>query len=308
MFLKNRLLKPHLILLMKYCLHPLLLCLLPFYLLAQNDSITLKTDEYLMQADSINRTFQYEYGIVQIGNNVATLKVPDGYKYLNATQSRYVLTELWGNPPSEILGLLFPQDNDPLGIKPGYAVGITYQEEGYINDQNAKDIDYDELLDEMKRDTKTVNKEREKQGYPKIELIGWASTPYYDSDLKKLHWAKELKFEDSETNTLNYNIRILGRKGFINLNAVGDMAVMPQFKEDADKILASVEFNEGYRYDEFNPEFDKLAAYGIGGLIAGKVLSKVGIFALFAKFWKILLVGIVGIIALFKKRIFGSSI
>ena len=250
---------------------PLLFYFSSINLLAQNDSITPINNEYLSQYDSINKTFIYAYDTIQLGDNVATLIVPNGYKFLNANQSHYVLTELWGNPPSDILGLLFPQNNDPLDISSGYTVGITYHEEGYINDKDAKDIDYHELLEEMKKDASSVNKEREKHGYPRIELIGWATPPFYDSELKKLHWAKELKFEDSETNTLNYTIRILGRKGYINLNVVGDMTVLPQFKEDADKILASVEFNEGFRYDEFNPNFDKLAAYGIGGLIAGKV-------------------------------------
>ena len=123
--------------------------------------------------------------------------------------------------------------------------------------------------------------------------------PFYDSENKKLYWAKELKFEDSEINTLNYNIRILGRKGYLNLNAIGDMTILNEFKGDVDQIFASVSFKEGSTYREFNPSIDKIAAYGIGGLIAGKVLLKVGLLAklgiLLAKFWKILLVAIVAI-------------
>ena len=42
-------------------------------------------------------------------------------------------------------------------------------------------------------------------------------------------------------------------------------------------------------YSEFNPDIDTVAAYGIGGLIAGKVLAKAGVLAaglvLLKKFW-----------------------
>ena len=44
-----------------------------------------------------------------------------------------------------------------------------------------------------------------------------------------------------------------------------------------------VEFDDGNRYSDFNPDIDTVAAYGIGGLIAGKLAAKAGIFALLAK-------------------------
>jgi uncharacterized membrane-anchored protein len=39
------------------------------------------------------------------------------------------------------------------------------------------------------------------------------------------------------------------------------------------------EFNQGYRYDEFNPDLDEVAAYGIGALVAGKIVAKTGLLA-----------------------------
>ncbi|MDH5598799.1 MAG: DUF2167 domain-containing protein, partial [Cyclobacteriaceae bacterium] len=124
---------------------------------------------------------------------------------------------------------------------------------------------------------------------------------------KKLHWAKEIRFGENEINTLNYNIRVLGRKGYLNMNAIGDIDVLPVFNEDIDQILGSVEFNEGSRYEEFDPELDKVAAYGIGGLIAGKVLAKAGFFALLLKFWKVIALGAVGIVGVLRKKIFGAK-
>lgn len=262
---------------------------------------------YLQKLDSINKSFQYDYGKISLENGLAEIDVPEGYKFLNAEQSYTVLTDLWGNPPSEVLGLLFPKDIDPIDDNFTYAVEVTYSNDGYINDEDAKDLDYDDLLEEMQEDTNAANPERKKLGYPEMELVGWASKPYYDVSEKKLHWAKELRFEGVEENTLNYNIRVLGRKGYLNLNAIGTIDILPEFKDDVDVILNSVHFTEGNKYADFNPDIDEVAAYGIGGLIAGKLLAKAGFFALILKFWKIIAVAVVGAFSIFKKRIFGSK-
>lgn len=257
--------------------------------------------------DSIENSFQYEFGSITLGEDLATITVPEGYKFLNAKQANYVLTDLWGNPPSDVLGLLLPSYTTPLSDSLMYAVEISFSEDGYIEDEDAKDLDYDDLLETMQNDIREENPIREENGYEPAELVGWASPPYYDATTRKLHWAKEIKFGTSEIHTLNYNIRVLGRKGYLTLNAIGDMEVLPAFQQNIDPILASVEFNEGQQYGDFNPELDKVAAYGVGGLIAGKVLAKVGFFALILKFWKFIAIGALALFAGLRKRLFGGS-
>lgn len=182
-----------------------------------------------------------------------------------------------------------------------------YADEGYISDDDAKDIDYDELLKNMQKDAVDSNPERIKLGYPKMELVSWAAKPYYNDKTKKLFQAKEIKFDGQEKNTLNYNIRVLGRSGYLMLNAIGDMDVLDKFEKEKDVILASVSFNNGNKYANFDSKTDKLAAYGIGGLIAGKVLAKVGFFAVILKFGKIIFLAIAAFFGKFRKRIFGTK-
>lgn len=272
---------------------------------SENQEISI--EEYTRKIDSINNSFTYQEGVVSLQNGIAEITVPEGYKLLDAKQSAYVLTDLWGNPPADVLGLLFPKDTDPISENFTYAVEITYSDDGYINDEDAKDIDYTELLEEMQSDADATNDERKKQGYPTMDIVGWASKPFYDEANKKLHWAKELKFEGEEINTLNYNIRVLGREGFLNLNAIGTIDVLPLFNKDVNQILNSVSFTEGNTYADFNPDYDKVAAYGIGGLIAGKLLAKAGFFVVILKFWKFIAIGAVGLFSAFKNKIFGRK-
>ncbi|PKA27957.1 hypothetical protein CH381_03525 [Leptospira sp. mixed culture ATI2-C-A1] len=245
---------------------------------------------------------KYQTGSVTIGDKLATIKVPKGFKFLDAKQSQFVLHEVWGNPLNEgILGMLFKSDQTPISDNFTYALTYSFSEDGYVSDSDANEINYDDLLKSMKEDISEGNEDRKKEGYPTMELVGWANKPYYDSSAKKLHWAKELQFEGDSVNTLNYNIRILGRKGILELNAISDIEKLKLVQSDIPAILASTEFNDGEKYSDYSPGVDKMAAYGIGGLIAGKVLAKAGFFAMLVKFWKIIAIGAVAALGFLKK-------
>lgn len=152
-----------------------------------------------------------------------------------------------------------------------------------------------------------ANEERKKEGYESITIIGWATKPFYDKERKVLHWAKELKFGDQPVNTLNYNVRILGRKGVLVLNAIASMDQYAEVEKKIPQILNAFEYNSGHKYSEFNPSIDKVAMYTVGGLVAGKVLAKVGFFALLLKFWKIIAIALLGASGFIWKYIMGRK-
>lgn len=255
--------------------------------------------------DSIENSFHYEHGTINLNNGIGILSIPKGFKYLSAEQAERVLFDIWGNPKNEnsTLGLLLPENT---GVMTGnsYVFNLQYDEIGYVKDDDADDINYDELLTQMKNESIEENKLRIKEGYESISVIGWASKPYYDKDKKILYWAKEFKFGDSEVNTLNYNVRILGRKGVFVLNAIATMNELPLVQNEISKVLNIFQFNEGYKYDDFDSSIDEVAAWTIGGLVAGKVLAKVGLFAVVAKFGKIIFFAILGLFGTFRKKIF----
>lgn len=243
---------------------------------------------YKAVVDSMQATLHYETGRVTLPEGVGEITVPTGFRYLDAEQSTRVLTKFWGNPDGESLGMLFPVNKGPLD-EGGWAFVVEYEKMGYVKDDDAEDINYDDLLKEMQSDTEESNKERAEAGYEPVELVGWAAKPYYDKNLNVLHWAKVLKFGDATENTLNYNVRLLGRKGVLNLNAVGSVGQLAEVRGTIPAVIKSVSFSKGLQYADFNPELDEVAAYGIGGLVAGKVLAKVGFFAVILKFWKVLI-------------------
>ena len=258
-------------------------------------------EQYRNWAVGIWSAMEKKQGTIELPNGVATLRVPEQFFYLSPADTRRVLEDLWGNPHgAETLGMLMPAGSNPFDDN-SWAVTIAFDDDGYVSDEDAADINYTDLLADMQSDTKAANAERKKAGYPPIALIGWAAPPHYDKASHKLYWAKELQFGDDPGHTLNYNIRMLGRKGVLVLNFIAGMSQKPIIEANLDKVMAIADFNQGHRYDEFNPSVDKVAAYGIGGLIAGKVLAKAGLFAgalLFLK--KFAVLGLAALVGLYK--------
>lgn len=223
-------------------------------------------------------TLKPRQGQIVLGSNLATLTVPDGFGFLDGKQSATLLDRIWGNPPGEPpLGMLIPKGFDPFGDH-SWAVTIRFEDEGYVKDDDAEKINYADLLKQMQEGAKSASEARVKQGYSPVALVGWATPPRYDKASKKLYWAKELKFGGTSENTLNYNIRILGRRGYLVLNAIGSMAELPAIEKVTPQILSMVEFNQGNRYGDFVASTDKVATYGIAGLVAGGIAAKLGLF------------------------------
>src|SRR5207247_4769517 len=133
--------------------------------------------------------------IFTLSRGLATLDLPADFRYLDPQETDIVL-RAWGNPPGrETLGMLVPAGVQVLTPK-GWAVIISFSEDGYVKDDDAAKIDYRELLRTMQQATHEANPERAKAGYATVELVGWAEPPRYDSVAHKLYWAKDLKFTD----------------------------------------------------------------------------------------------------------------
>ena len=277
---------------------------------AQEETLTEEQQAYIEWAQSLWDSMQQQNGKIQLAGDIASLDVPDTFYYLSQEDSKKVLTDIWGNPPDSahgVLGMLFPTGTTPFNSN-SWGVTIEYSQEGYVSDEDADEINYNELLQQMKQDTAESSKLRVEQGYEPIALVGWAAEPFYDKEENKLHWAKEIKFGESESNTLNYNIRILGRKGVLVLNFIAAVDQLDSINNQLDSVLAIAEFNEGSRYADFDSDIDEVAAYGLGALIAGKVVAKTGILAaafLFLKKFGVFIVIAIG--AFFKKIFFGRK-
>ncbi len=254
----------------------------------------------------------YQTGTVTLSGGLATIRLPESFRFVGAEGSRRLLTEAWGNPPESaegVLGMLVPSAMSPLA-KNGWGIIITYDEDGYVNDDDAATINYDKLLKEMQQSAAEHNVERKKEGFEPVTLIGWAEPPSYDKAAHKLYWAKDLLFGGEPEHTLNYSIRILGRRGVLVLNAVASMDQLAQVREATGALLPVVDFNEGHRYTDYLPGKDKAATYGIAGLIVGATAAKAGFFKMIwlgiLAFKKLIVAGVIALLAMVRRLFSGG--
>lgn len=176
---------------------------------------------------------------------------------------------------------------------------VTFEESGYVSDDDAATTDYDQLLIELQNGTDAANEERREAGYPEIELVGWAERPQYNRTAHSVVWAKNLRFNNTDVNTLNYDVRLLGRYGVLSLNLVSSMDKLDEVRVAANQFTAHASFDNGARYQDFNAATDAQADYGIAGLIAAgagaAAAKKLGLFGaigvFLVKFIKPILIG-----------------
>ncbi len=253
-------------------------------------------------------TLKWQTGTVTLQDGLAKIDLTNDFRFLGSDDARKVLHDIWGNPDDpNVLGMIFPKDKGPIDHGT-WAVTVKYENGGYVKDDDAGKINYDDLLKKMQEQAREVSPERVKQGYPSIELVGWAAPPRYDQATHKLYWAKDLKFGDEPQDTLNYDIRILGRRGVLVLGAIAPMRLFPEIDQKVPQILAMVDFQPGNTYGDFDPKVDKVAEYGLATLIAGGALAAAVKLGLLKGLWvgvlalkKFIIIGVVAIVAGFKK-------
>jgi uncharacterized membrane-anchored protein len=262
------------------------------------------------QRSALINSLQFKTGTIALPSADASLQVQPGFRYLDKADSRKVLEQLWGNPPDDtVLGMLVP-DNAALGTEHNWAVVLTYSDDGYVSDEDAAKMDYNQILADMKKDIHEANDDRKSEGYGTLELVGWAQPPSYDAATKRIYWAKELEFDGNPEHEVNYDIRVLGRGGYLSLNAVASASDLALVKDGMTRVLPMAQFDSGHQYADYKPGSDKLAAYGLAALVGGGLAAKAGLFAkigvilLAAK--KFILLGLLAIGA-FIKKLFGGG-
>ncbi|NHZ83565.1 DUF2167 domain-containing protein [Massilia sp. CCM 8695] len=234
-------------------------------------------DDKAVSVEQFVASLKPQSGKIDLPGGLATLNLPDSFRYLTPADAERVLVQAWGNPPGhKSLGMIVPASG-VMG-KDGWGVIITYEGDGHVADNEADTIKYDELLKDMQEAVLEENKERKTQGYAAMQLVGWAEKPSYEKTTHKMFWAKELSIAGEAEHSLNYNIRVLGRQGVLVLNAVASMDQIASIRQEMSKVTAFSDFTPGNRYADYNPATDKMAEYGLAALVAGGVASKLGLF------------------------------
>jgi len=264
--------------------------------------LTAEQQQYLAQAQALYEGLDRQTGVITIAEGKVQLNVPETHYFVGAADARRIIVDVWGNPPTSadgVEGIIFPAGANPA--LDAWGALVQYVAEGHVPDDEARTINYDNLLRDMQQGTEQENTWRTQNNYPTITLVGWAETPSYDQATHKLYWAKDLLFGGENVHSLNYDIRVLGREGHLVVSFVSTMDQLETIRAAAPAVMQMANFTAGNTYADYREGVDQRAAYGIGGLIAGGALAavaqKTGLLALLLAFGKKFIVLIVAGIA-----------
>lgn len=267
-------------------------------LVSAPSSLPAQAPQSAEQVQQAVKRLKPQQGRISLPEAKATLNLGTAYDFYGPADARTILVDIWGNPPENaegVLGLVMLAGKSPLDDN--WAAVVSYEASGYVSDSDAASTDYNEMLAQMQSGETELNQQRQAQGYPGIHIVGWAEQPNYNKVNHSVIWARDLKFSDSKVDTLNYDVRTLGRSGVLSLNLISSMPKLDEVKAAAHEFAKHASFDPGARYEDFQAGIDKEAEYGIGGLIAAgagvAVAKKLGIFAILLKFLKPILLGIV---------------
>ncbi|MGA9069267.1 MAG: DUF2167 domain-containing protein [Terracidiphilus sp.] len=230
----------------------------------------------------------------KLGDN-AEIDIPKEFLFADGTGARKYM-ELSQNPVSgSEVGLIAPKSEHE-----SWFILFEFDGVGYVKDDDKASLDSGAILQSIKKATEDSNEVRRKKNWPAFHVNSWHTAPFYDSVTQNLTWAINGSEDNGVHPAINYSVRILGRRGTMNVDLVGDPQDLASAEPRLKTILEGFRFTGGNRYADF-AEGDKLAGYGLTALIAGGATAVAIKTGLFAKLWKFLVIIVVAIVGYLKK-------
>ncbi len=276
------------------------------------NQVKLSTRETSVKADP-----EPKEQTVVLGDKLAVVKLPKEFRFVEPERAIAFLKEQ-GSSGEGVLGIIAPRKDSP----DMYFIVCRYEDCGYVTEDDADKINANDLLNTFKEANKEQNEERIAQKIQPYYVGGWAEKPRYDKASHQMIWAievKEVDSADAPADTINYNTRMLGRRGVLSMNLVVSPKELELGKQKVATLLQNVKFNKGQTYAEYVAGTDKAAGYGLAGLIlGGGAMAAAAKFGVFGALWKwglgillvlkkFIIIGIVGVAALVSKLFKGKG-
>lgn len=236
---------------------------------------------------------------VALGDAVS-IDLPAGYWLFERAEARELARKMGNSPDSVVATIVKPEAE--------WLIVVHYDDDGYIDDSDANDLDADDLLDSIRKGTAEQNEKRKAEGHPELLIDGWTEPPRYERAPHHLVWG--IAGHTTRSKVVNFLTRILGRNGFASVNLIAAPESIDASKADAVAILQATHFNPGSTYAD-HASSDRSSGIGLRGLVLGgagvAVASKLGLLAkillLFKKLFIVIGAAIAGLFRwLFRRK------
>ncbi|RBP42617.1 putative membrane-anchored protein [Roseimicrobium gellanilyticum] len=270
-----------------------------------DDSVKVETGASEVNDDFKKLGAQTE-GTGKIGHH-AEIEIPEGYVFFPSKGAQ----ELMKRSGNLVNGT---EDGLIISDGKGWSVLFEFKNDGYVKDDDKDELNADKMLKAIHENEPAMNERLKEAGLPAQHTVGFAVPPKYNEKTNNLEWATRFTTEGSPGEYVNYNTRLLGRKGVMEATLMVDPDKLEASLPDYQKLLTGYRFVQGETYAEYR-QGDKLASYTIGGLVVGGGAFAAAKMGLFAKFFAVLAKGgkavfagiavVVAVIGKFVGKLFG---
>ena len=233
--------------------------------------------------------------------DVAMVKVPEGTAFIGGKAECAKFVEATQNlVTGQEMGIIVPN-----GAGEQWWIEFDFNPIGFVKDDEKGKLDADAILDSLRKGQEEANGDRKRRGWPALHITGWHTPPRYNPTSHNLEWATKLQADGSTREDVNYNVRVLGRRGVMSVTLIA----MPEFFDKTlprlQAILADFKYNPEQTYASYKSG-DKIAEYGLTALVVGGTLAVAAKTGLQAKFWKVIVAAIAALGAGIRK-LFGGK-
>ncbi len=234
-----------------------------------DSELTEAQRQYMRWAYDVLASLRFQKGEQQLADGVATINVGAGYEYLNSEDATRVLSEVWGNPEGKpVLGLIMPEHQTPFDAN-SWGVVLRFHAIGHVADGGRQRTDFPALITPLKAQAVRLNAARRAAGYADAEILGWASLPHYELARHVLQWSTILQIQGNQGRTLNYEVRLLGRRGVLSMSIVANANQFPEVQQRIPAIVSMVRWSPDAEYEAYNPDVDMRAVGELASLVTG---------------------------------------
>lgn len=246
-----------------------------------------------------------EQQVGQIGQidlaGVALLSVPKGFVFMegNSAQPPYRIA----CDSIEYLGCLVAINKNMTDSVTGspLIIELVYIETGYIPDTTIFKTPEEYFWKDIIQTNHRKNKSIKENGCDTLSIHSWAMKPYFLETQHQLQWAVSCSSQNQKY--IRYSTHKLGRYGVLEMNISTSPTHLLEVNSQIPLLTSSVEFYKGFRHEDFDPNFDNLAAFGFAGILAGKVLTKVKVVPFVFKWLKWVIIALLGTFTFFKRKL-----
>lgn len=196
---------------------------------------------------------------VDLGHE-ATLELPEGFILFEKAEATKIL-EKGGNDATGVAAVFTKLDASWLGI-------VEVNDDGYVTDDDANELDAGELLESYKQGTIQQNARRRALGVSELYVDAWSEKPHYDRATHVLTWG--IAAHDKDGKVINFDTRTLGRNGYLAVGVIDAPEAMATARAEAAPVIAKTTFRAGSRYQD-HQDGDRSSGVGLRGLVLGTV-------------------------------------